>query len=71
MTAAKRLLIYRVACPYCEDAHVVESPYWDDIEKTIEQCMRKASPETLGRLGWVDEQQRIPWCRGDNLERAA
>jgi len=71
MTAVKKTLMYRVACPYCANAHAVESPYWDDIEKTIEECMRKASPETLGRLGWVIEHQRIPWCRGENLERAA
>jgi hypothetical protein len=71
MTKAKTILIYRVACPYCEDGHVVESPYWDDIEKTFEECMRKASPEILGRLAWVNEQQRIPWCRGETLERAA
>jgi hypothetical protein len=41
------------------------------IEATIEECMRKASPEALGRLGCVKEQECTPWCRGDYLERAA
>ena len=71
MTAVKTIPIYRVACPYCNDAHVVQSPYWDDIEATIEECMRKASPEALGRLGCVKEQECTPWCLGDYLERAA
>jgi len=63
--------MYRVTCPYCKDAHVVESHYWDDIDTAIEECRRKASPEALGRLGWVKEQQRIPWCRRETLERVA
>jgi predicted nucleic acid-binding Zn ribbon protein len=66
---AKAIPMYSVACPYCADAHVVVSPYWDDIEKAIEECMRKAAPERLGRLGWVIEHQ-FTWCRGDYLEPA-
>lgn len=49
--------MYCVECPYCHgvDRHVVQSDYWDDIERTIEECMRRASPESLGRLGYVQE----------------
>jgi len=44
--------MYTVSCPYCAD-HVVCSEYWDVIEEAIDKCYQEASPEDIGRVGYV------------------